>query len=376
MKIHITSGFIFILCLVSLNLFHFVAIAQPTVPLDSCYEKFENFGIIRFEKGDYQKAYDNFIAANDCDCLPLQNKLSEWIDKSNRCLENFKLAEEQFEMENYPEAQLYYERIIKLNSKDSYSAKKLNLCQNKQELSPDMILVKGGRFLMGCNTGHMNEQPEHEVILQGFYMDKYEVTNRQYALFLNQKGNQIENNTPWMDLNDNDCKIELVNGSYKVKKGFENYPVIEISWYGANAYALFHGKRLPTEAEWEFAARGGIFSRSSKFAGSNNPDSIAWFRDNSNFEVKPVGSKRPNELGIYDLSGNAWEWCNDWYGPNYYFLSPSESPEGTNFGEYKVMRGGAGSTYPDFLRNTCRNFNLPTDSYTNYGFRCVKSVDK
>ena len=119
-----------------------------------------------------------------------------------------------------------------------------------------MVYVPGGTFQMGSTEGDDDEQPVHEVTLDGFWIDKYEVTNAQFVAFLNEKGNQEENGEEWLELEDVDCNIELTGGEFRPKNGYADHPVIEVSWCGARAYAEWVGGRLPTEAEWEKAARG------------------------------------------------------------------------------------------------------------------------
>ncbi len=192
---------------------------------------------------------------------------------------------------------------------------------------PEMVFVKGGTFTMGClekRDGQCedDETPAHEVRLDDFYIGKYEVTNEEYAAFLNAKGNQEEGGTTWIYLKRS--SIEQIEGQFQPKQGQEKHPVMEVSWYGAQAYAQWLSEstgnpyRLPTEAEWEYAARGGSRSQNYRFAGSNDLDEVAWYSDNAGSRTHPIGGKRNNELGIYDMSGNVWEWCEDWYDENYY----------------------------------------------------------
>ncbi len=244
-----------------------------------------------------------------------------------------------------------------------------------QAQEPDMVLVKGGWFIMGSDSGSYDEQPAHKVSVSDFFIDKYEVTNRQYCEFLNTVGNQIENGKTWLDMGFSGCRIEFVNDIYRPKKGFDDNPVIEVTWFGANAYAKWMGKRLPTEAEWEYAAQGGINSESYILSGSNDASTVAWFQDNSNGKTHPVGIKQPNELGIHDMSGNVWEWCSDWYSENYYEQSLQRDPTGPLTGTQKVLRGGAWNVMPLFLNITNRSSDTPNFALNIRGFRCVKSFN-
>ncbi|MFC2085073.1 SUMF1/EgtB/PvdO family nonheme iron enzyme [Bacteroidota bacterium] len=234
-----------------------------------------------------------------------------------------------------------------------------------------MIYVQGGTFEMGdtFGDGESDEKPPHNITLDDFYISKYEVTNSQYAEFLNSEGNQREGGVTWLDINDSDCRIEYTGGEYKPESGYEDHPVVEVSWYGARAYCGWFGGRLPTEAEWEYAARGGIESNGYKYSGSDNIEDVAWYSGNSGGTAHAVGTKNPNELGIYDMSGNVWEWCNDWYDADYYDISPDNNPQGPVSGTYKVLRGGSWNNLSRNCRVSYRFRGSPVFTYAFYGFR-------
>lgn len=276
-----------------------------------------------------------------------------------------------------------YEKYIANNpTGDFVDNAKLTMKRLEAQQTPEgMILVEGGTFKMGQpdpDIGGKNwssdEQPVHEVTVSSFYMDKYEVTNEQYCKFINEKGNQTEGDGKWIDVGDEDCKIVKKDGKFIPIPGYEKHPVLELSWYGARAYAKWIGKRLPTEAEWEYAARGGNKSKGFKFAGSNNPDEVAWYSKNSNNDTHPVGSKKPNELGLYDMSGNVWEWCADWFQEDYYKRSPKDNPPGPESGKYRVLRGGAWVVIVQQIKTTSRSYGFREDAFNLNGFRCVKDV--
>ena len=234
---------------------------------------------------------------------------------------------------------------------------------------------------MGSNDGGDDEQPIHTVTLSSFEISKYEVTNSQFCEFLNDIGcnsngsfNDPEyGNVVYIGMNSSYVQINYTGGQFVPDGGKDNFPVIEVSWYGANAFALWAGGRLPTEAEWEFAARGGNQSHGYTYSGSNNIDDVAWYWDNSGSHTHEVGTKAPNELGIYDMSGNVWEWCHDWYDTNYYSSSPENNPQGPASGTYRVLRGGSWSdSGAYYCRVALRNGNGPVSTNDYLGFRIVR----
>lgn len=226
--------------------------------------------------------------------------------------------------------------------------------------------IQGGSFSMGSKND--DEKPVHKVTLSSFSMSTTEVTNEQYCKFLNEKDNQIEGGANWLNINDVDCKIEKRGSSFFPKAGYENHPVIEVTWYGAKAYAEWAGGRLPTEAEWEYAAKG---AQNYKYAGSNNINDVSWYNNNSDNKTHPVGQKRPNGYGLYDMTGNVWEWCNDRYGGSYYGSSPDNNPQGPSSGANRVNRGGSWSNNLKNCRVTSRHKGYPSHCNRDIGFRIV-----
>ncbi|MEM9983673.1 MAG: SUMF1/EgtB/PvdO family nonheme iron enzyme, partial [Bacteroidota bacterium] len=206
---------------------------------------------------------------------------------------------------------------------------------------PRMLRVPGGSFLMGSEEGEDDEKPVHRVEVSTFYLSETEVTNAQFAQFLNAQGNQEEGGSTWYNENGAgyqgyaEAAIQVdAAGQWQVKEGRASHPVNYVSWYGARAYAQWLSSqtgqryRLPTEAEWEYAAGGGQVDRDSTgkrrftYSGSEDPDLVAWYTSTTDDTgTRPVGSKRPNGLGLYDMSGNVWVWCSDWYGESYYCVS-------------------------------------------------------
>ena len=175
-----------------------------------------------------------------------------------------------------------------------------------------------------------------------------------------------------------DCAIGYRNGKFYFKGSkyaeYENCPVIEVTGYGAKAYCEWKGGRLPTEAEWEYAARGGNKSKGYKYPGSNSIDDVAWYLGNSNGETHPVGTKQPNELGIFDLIGNVREWCNDWYDEDYYKNSPKNNPQGPSSGRDRVLRGGSWDFDDLYCRVADRDYYNPDYSPPYGGFRLARTL--
>ena len=250
---------------------------------------------------------------------------------------------------------------------------------NKGNSSPpeNMVMVKGGKFTMGSNQGDADERPAHTVTVNSYFIDKTEVTNAQFCEFLNANGNKTEDGANWLLLNIEGCNQISQNpeGKFQPKPGFEQHPVACISFYGARAYAKWVNKRLPTEAEWEFAARGGTLSKNYAFSGSTDAGAVGWYAPNAASSSSKVGTKKPNELGIFDMSGNVWEWCNDYFDANYYAKSPAQNPKGPPPTPIRVMRGGAWGNTTDFnLRNAARMERLPIEGNAYIGFRCAKDA--
>ena len=232
---------------------------------------------------------------------------------------------------------------------------------------------------MGSSSHQSDASPAHRVTLDAFSMSKYEITNKQYCAFLNEKGNESEGGVEWINLagswKNEKCRIYERSGRFYVESGYEDHAVIYVSWYGARAYCTWLSKkigkevRLPTEAEWEYAARGGKKSRGYTYSGSNTIGEVAWYGNNSSSKVHKVGGKSPNELGLYDMSGNVWEWCSDWYVEYYYSTSPSRNSKGISLRNYKVIRGGSWIDDASGCRVACSSGSAPDTCLYKIGFR-------
>ncbi len=225
----------------------------------------------------------------------------------------------------------------------------------KDGISIDMVRVEAGTFTMGA-TPEMkesddDEKPTHQVTLTNdYYIGKYEITQALWqAVMSNNPSNFKGENLPVENVSWDDCQ-EFINKLNRITgKTF----------------------RLPTEAEWEYAARGGKKSRGYQYSGSNNLSDVAWYKDNSGSKTHTIGSKQANELGIYDMTGNVFEWCQDWYDK--YSSSSQINPTGANSGSYRVFRGGGWFHSAECCRWSCRGLFTPDDRYGNLGLRLVLS---
>jgi formylglycine-generating enzyme required for sulfatase activity len=253
-----------------------------------------------------------------------------------------------------------------------------------------MVFVAGGTFTMGCTSEQGSdcrdvEKPSHSVSLSSFSIGKYEVTQAQFAAFIEATGYRTDAEKEGWSYVWTGSEWEKANGVTWRNNTSGNgvqpstHPIIHVSWNDAIAFCNWlsevTGKsyRLPTEAEWEYAARGGNNSQGYKYSGSDSLGSVGWYNENSGSSTHAVGKKSPNELGLYDMSGNVWEWCSDWYGANYYSGSPSSNPRGPSSGSYRVLRGGSWYYYATHCRVAYRYNYTPDFRNDYYGFRLVLS---
>ena len=237
------------------------------------------------------------------------------------------------------------------------------------DIANNMVSVPGGAYTMGCQDGRDtdcedSEKPPHEVTVSTFYLSKYEVTQAQWRAVMGSDPPEL-NNT-----------------------GCDQCPVERVSWNDIQEFLqklnaqTGQKYRLPTEAEWEYAARGGQRGKANNYlySGSNTIGEVAWYDGNAEQgnthgaekTTRPVGGKKPNELGLYDMSGNVYEWCSDWYGDDYYENSPQQNPRGPGEGTYRVLRGGGWGSSPRRCRAAPRNLSAPTSRNAGLGFRLAR----
>ena len=224
---------------------------------------------------------------------------------------------------------------------------------NIDKIEFKMVFVEGGTFTMGATSeqgddAYEDEYPTHRVTLSDYYIGETEVTQALWEA--------VMGNNPSYFRGDN-LPVECV--SYKVVQKF----ITKLNQKTGKTF------RLPTEAEWEYAARGGKKSKGYKYSGSDNIDDVAWYTNNSSYETQPVKTKQPNEFGIYDMSGNVWEWCSDWYAS--YPVNQVTNPQGPEDGDKKVCRGGSWNDKGSDCRISRREARDPNTRNAYIGFRLV-----
>jgi formylglycine-generating enzyme required for sulfatase activity len=233
---------------------------------------------------------------------------------------------------------------------------------SRNDAPEGMVLIPAGTYYMGSNDHQRIAQPKHPVTLHSFYMDVHEVTNEEYQQFCMATGHNFP---------------EFWGMAiYKSGLDYPEHPVVGVSQLSASEYAEWAGKRLPTEAEWEYAAGGGVEDISYTYGEKADP-SQARFND-PHAEKGPVktGSYSPNSFGLFDMSGNAWEWVADWFSEEYYKESPEENPPGPSQGTFRVFRGGGWHSGAGCVTVHRRNA-LPSNWVDIAGgFRCVKNVNE
>ena len=218
-------------------------------------------------------------------------------------------------------------------------------------LIANMVYVEGGTFTMGATSEQGNdawddEKPTHQVTVSSFSIGKYEVTQAEWQAVMGSNPSEFQGfRRPVENVSWEDCQEFIRRLNQKTGRNF----------------------RLPTEAEWEYAARGGRKSNGSKYVGGSSMDDVAWYDGNSNSQTHDVGQKRPNELGLYDMAGNVWEWCQDWYGS--YSSSSQTNPKGPSSGSYRVYRGGSWCDNAGYCRVSFRFSYNPSFRYGGLGLR-------
>ena len=306
-------------------------------------------------------AFTTAMAQDFCDAINQTIQEAKTLvsqGNTTRALNYLKNAQKIDDLKNCPNYSRLAEEIRRIESQQSSSSgsssfTSKNITVTANGVSFTMVAVRGGTFQMGATSeqgsdAYDEEKPAHRVTLSDYYIGQTEVTQALWQAVMGS------------------------NPSYN--KG-SNMPVESVTWDDCQLFITklnqITGRkfRLPTEAEWEYAARGGSKSRGYKYSGSNNIGSVAWYKDNSGSETHPVGQKQANELGIYDMSGNVGEWCQDWYDIGYYGKSPSTNPCNNKSTTDRVCRGGGWFSSARGCRVSCRYRSSSDDSGSALGLR-------
>ncbi len=238
-------------------------------------------------------------------------------------------------------------------------------------ISTETVLVEEGYYSRGCSHGCRDEMPRHSVRVDSFKMDAHPVTNEQFVRFIEFLGG--EKDAQYHDvIRLKDSRIKRGGGKCIIERGYAKHPVVGVTWYGAVAYAKWVGKRLPSEAEWEIACCGGLENPLYPTGEQIEKSQANFFSS----DTTPVMSYPPNAYGLYDMAGNVYEWCADWYDYSYYEVSQHEpdNPKGPLQGVYRVLRGGCWKSLKEDLRCAKRHRNNPGAADGTYGFRCAQDL--
>ncbi len=346
MKTKKNIGFIFLLTFLP-----FWGIAQ-------CYAPKTRIGDDFFKKGEYQKAIIMWENAQKCTDKPAKNDLDSKISQANAALKRKPSPPPPTTPPPKPRKR---EETKQSPPREPVVDRPLQVVVDKKELEvkplylPQMIKVEGGTFQMGSNdpSHYADERPVHAVILRGYFISQNEVTQKQWRTVMDGFPEGFVNK------NCDDCPMNFV--SWQEIQGF----LTKLNQKTGKKY------RLPTEAEWEYAAKGGSTKTSYSFSGGNDIQKVGWFADNSGGKIQVVGSKKANDLGINDLTGNVQEWCQDFYSETYYKSSASNNPVNTQATETRVVRGGAWNESAEENRLTLRISESPATKSEKIGFRVV-----
>ena len=342
------------------------------------YAHFKTEGDKQFALGEYTEALKSYNLAKNAPDLLASSSILKDVQNTENCSEWQQVALDLIKQEKYDAAEKEILKVLKINP----NGRKSVVIASAINPLYGMVFVQGGEFMMGSPDKTIeytdDERPVHKVSLGSFEMSRYEITNLQYAVFLNKygsdmvltgefKGEEMVYEHNWGVFKNKETQ------KWEAQKGYEYHPVISVTWYGANEMATFYGLSLPTEAQWEYAARGGAKAIETIYAGSNTIDEVAWYSETSKAtSTFPVGLLKSNELNLYDMSGNVMEWCADWYSD--YPEEFQKNPKSLLKGSYRVDRGGSWGHSAGGSRVAYRYGNKPNNYYNYLGFRLVSSL--
>ncbi len=357
---------------------------------EKLYTQYCKEGNTLYQQKKYAEARDKFENAlaqkpNDGYATARKQACDERLGEQQSSFETYKTAGDRlFQQGEYARAKDQYEQALALRENDAYVTKQIRECDRLQaaetakrsqpQATPTtsapagMVLIPAGTFTMGSNDGESDEKPPHQVSVAAFYMDKYEVTVAQYQKFLAANPAQTKPDN-WTEQSQN-----------------ANRPVVYVSWHDAVKYCEWLSKqrgkrvRLPTEAEWEYAARGGLSGKkypwgdgiSATNANYDADNSRSWNWENAKRYLRDVGSYSANNYGLHDMAGNVWEWCSSLYKP--YPYSRNDDRENLSTTGPRVLRGGSWNDNSSNLRCALRGLSAPTDRGNDVGFRCAQDV--
>lgn len=304
------------------------------------------------------------------------------IEQNSHIVEtkDYEETDNTFEVSGLSADTEYYVRAFAYNSVGvSYSEQKMFRTKKEDKYKGETVEVEGGEFNMGSKIGADDAKTVHKVKLNSFKITKTEITTSEFVKFLNSMGtDKGDDGNYWILLSNKNKQItKNSEGVFIVTAGKEKEPVTFVSHFGASEFAKWIDGRLPTEAEWEYAARGGNKTKRYLYSGGDKLDEVAWYYKNTGGflkeKIQNVAGKKPNELGIYDMSGNAREWCSDWYHTDFYSFPEGtyDNPQGPKNGTYKCVRGGAYDSFGSALTVYARWKFTPKNSHATIGFRVV-----
>ena len=336
-----------------------------------------------FVKGEYDNAIVFWQGAKLLpEGIKQENIICAKIVKADLCIKLLEKAGKLVFEKKLDNALVVYKKLQKQNPTDPIATYRIPAFERLETKtmfnSLKLITIIGTEFMMGSDEGGIDEKPIHKVILSDYQISTYEITNQQYATFLNQYGSDKIKNGIYAGremIYIHKWGLQSENNIWVPVASYENHPVVNVSWYGAYEFCRFYGLNLPTEAQWEYAALSGSKAISQggggqNWAGTNKEDELkdfAWYYINSDSKTHKIGTKKPNKFALYDMSGNIWEWCMDWYAP--YESEEQTNPKVVQNGSLRVYRGGSWSYDADRCRVANRYSDNP-DSRSDYlGFR-------
>jgi len=338
-----------------------------------------------FAKGNYKDAIRLYqVTILLPEGMQNEKKINAKITNAQQCINLLNKARKMVFDLKLNEAVNLYTQLLQTNPADStaqYSIETFSRPQTKDMLTDlKLITVKGGEFMMGNDDESGDDELVYNLKLSDYQITTTEITNAQFARFMNEYSSitiktgqyaeqQLIYECEW------GVKYDSISNAWQPQQTYENHPVVNVTWFGAYEYCKFYGLNLPTEAQWEFAARGGdVGTRhgvSLQYAGSNNIDSVAWYDENSESTTHKVATKAPNQLGLYDMSGNVYEWCYDWYEYSYYSASSENNLKLPAISSSCVCRGGSWGDGAYRCHTASRSYWDSSGRYDFLGFRAV-----